>query len=30
VSHGCIRISNAGITELARLAPLGTTVQITS
>jgi lipoprotein-anchoring transpeptidase ErfK/SrfK len=30
VSHGCIRISNAGITRLARLLPLGTPVQITS
>jgi lipoprotein-anchoring transpeptidase ErfK/SrfK len=28
-SHGCIRISNAGITKLARLLPLGTPVQIT-
>jgi lipoprotein-anchoring transpeptidase ErfK/SrfK len=28
VSHGCIRISNAGITRLARLLPLGTPVQI--
>jgi lipoprotein-anchoring transpeptidase ErfK/SrfK len=29
VSHGCIRISNAGITRLARLLPLGTPVLIT-
>jgi lipoprotein-anchoring transpeptidase ErfK/SrfK len=29
VSHGCIRISNAGITRLARVLPLGTPVQIT-
>lgn len=29
VSHGCIRISNAGITMLARLLPLGTPVLIT-
>jgi lipoprotein-anchoring transpeptidase ErfK/SrfK len=28
VSHGCIRISNAGITKLARILPLGTPVQI--
>jgi lipoprotein-anchoring transpeptidase ErfK/SrfK len=28
VSHGCIRISNAGITRLARLLPLGTPVVI--
>jgi lipoprotein-anchoring transpeptidase ErfK/SrfK len=28
VSHGCIRISNAGIVALARLLPLGTPVQI--
>lgn len=27
-SHGCIRISNAGITRLARLLPLGTPVRI--
>jgi lipoprotein-anchoring transpeptidase ErfK/SrfK len=27
-SHGCIRISNAGITKLARLLPLGTPVTI--
>ena len=27
-SHGCIRISNAGITKLARLLPLGTPVRI--
>lgn len=30
VSHGCIRISNAGITRLARLLPLGTPVLIRS
>ena len=29
VSHGCIRISNVGITKLARLLPLGTPVLIT-
>jgi len=29
VSHGCIRISNVGITRLARLLPLGTPVLIT-
>lgn len=28
VSHGCIRMSNAGITKLARLLPLGTPVDI--
>ena len=28
VSHGCIRISNVAITELARILPLGTPVQI--
>jgi lipoprotein-anchoring transpeptidase ErfK/SrfK len=28
VSHGCIRISNAGITRLARMLPLGTPVTI--
>jgi lipoprotein-anchoring transpeptidase ErfK/SrfK len=28
VSHGCIRISNAGITKLARMLPLGTPVEI--
>jgi lipoprotein-anchoring transpeptidase ErfK/SrfK len=28
VSHGCIRISNAGIALLARMLPLGTPVQI--
>jgi lipoprotein-anchoring transpeptidase ErfK/SrfK len=28
-SHGCIRISNAGIATLARLLPLGTPVRIT-
>jgi lipoprotein-anchoring transpeptidase ErfK/SrfK len=27
-SHGCIRISNAGITKLARILPLGTPVTI--
>lgn len=30
VSHGCIRISNAAITALAHLLPLGTPVQIRS
>ena len=29
VSHGCIRISNSGISRLARILPLGTPVQIT-
>ena len=29
VSHGCIRVSNAGIAELARILPLGTPVRIT-
>ena len=29
VSHGCIRVSNPGIAELARILPLGTPVQIT-
>ena len=29
VSHGCIRISNAGIARLARLLPLGTPLTIT-
>jgi hypothetical protein len=28
VSHGCVRISNAAITRLARLLPLGTPVEI--
>jgi lipoprotein-anchoring transpeptidase ErfK/SrfK len=28
VSHGCIRISNAGIAALARILPLGTPVEI--
>ena len=28
ISHGCIRMSNAGITRLARLLPLGTPVTI--
>jgi lipoprotein-anchoring transpeptidase ErfK/SrfK len=28
VSHGCIRISNAGITRLAHLLPLGTPIRI--
>jgi lipoprotein-anchoring transpeptidase ErfK/SrfK len=28
VSHGCIRIGNAGITRLARMLPLGTRVVI--
>jgi lipoprotein-anchoring transpeptidase ErfK/SrfK len=28
VSHGCIRISNAGITRLARMLPIGTPVVI--
>ena len=29
VSHGCIRMSNAGITTLAKTLPLGTPVEIT-
>jgi lipoprotein-anchoring transpeptidase ErfK/SrfK len=28
VSHGCIRMSNAGISRLAHLLPLGTPVDI--
>jgi lipoprotein-anchoring transpeptidase ErfK/SrfK len=28
VSHGCIRISNAGVTRLAKILPLGTPVRI--
>ncbi len=28
VSHGCIRMSNADITQLAKILPLGTPVQI--
>ncbi len=28
VSHGCIRMSNAGVTQLATLLPLGTPVDI--
>ena len=28
VSHGCIRLSNADITELAQLLPLGTPLTI--
>ncbi|HEV8653035.1 MAG TPA: L,D-transpeptidase [Actinomycetes bacterium] len=28
ISHGCIRMSNAGITKLAKLLPLGVPVQI--
>jgi lipoprotein-anchoring transpeptidase ErfK/SrfK len=28
VSHGCIRVSNAAITRLARILPLGTPVLI--
>jgi lipoprotein-anchoring transpeptidase ErfK/SrfK len=28
VSHGCIRVANAGIAKLARLLPLGTPVRI--
>ncbi|WP_295854718.1 L,D-transpeptidase [uncultured Microbacterium sp.] len=27
-SHGCIRLSNADITELANLLPLGTPITI--
>ena len=30
VSNGCIRMSNAGITKLADLLPLGTPVEITA
>jgi lipoprotein-anchoring transpeptidase ErfK/SrfK len=30
VSHGCIRMSNAGISRLARILPLGVPVQIIS
>lgn len=30
VSHGCIRVSNAVITQLAKMLPLGTPVQISS
>lgn len=30
VSHGCIRISNEGITKLAKMLPLGTPVEIVS
>jgi lipoprotein-anchoring transpeptidase ErfK/SrfK len=30
VSHGCIRVSNAVITRLAKMLPLGTPVQISS
>ena len=30
VSHGCIRMSNAGISKLARILPLGVPVQIVS
>ena len=29
VSHGCIRMSNSGITRLAKILPLGTPVEIT-
>jgi lipoprotein-anchoring transpeptidase ErfK/SrfK len=28
VSHGCIRMSNEGITRLAKVLPLGTPVEI--
>ena len=28
VSHGCIRMSNAGITKLARILPLGVPIEI--
>ena len=30
VSHGCIRMSNSGITKLAKILPLGVPVQITA
>jgi len=30
VSHGCIRMSNTGVTKLAKLLPLGVPVQITA
>jgi lipoprotein-anchoring transpeptidase ErfK/SrfK len=30
VSHGCIRVSNAAITRLAKILPIGTPVQITN
>ena len=30
VSHGCIRMSNSGITRLAKMLPLGVPVQITA
>ena len=30
VSHGCIRMSNSGITRLAKMLPLGTPVEIVS
>jgi lipoprotein-anchoring transpeptidase ErfK/SrfK len=30
VSHGCIRMSNTGITKLAKILPLGVPVQITA
>lgn len=30
VSHGCIRMSNAGITKLAQMLPLGVLVQVTA
>ena len=30
VSHGCIRMSNSGITRLAKMLPLGTPVEITT
>jgi lipoprotein-anchoring transpeptidase ErfK/SrfK len=28
VSHGCVRMDNVEITELAKILPLGTPVQI--
>jgi lipoprotein-anchoring transpeptidase ErfK/SrfK len=28
VSHGCIRMSNAGVTKLARILPLGVPIEI--
>jgi lipoprotein-anchoring transpeptidase ErfK/SrfK len=28
VSHGCVRVSNAVVLELERLAPLGTPVDL--
>ena len=30
VTHGCVRMSNDGITKLSKILPLGTPVQITA